>query len=85
MDIPANRRAKRSISFGRNTKRAKKRPANKAPPTPQDKEHDNMETTEVEKKKRTRPSKGKRIHNRRVKQEARKSNMTKAELKKRVN
>jgi hypothetical protein len=36
------------------------------------------------KKKRKRPSKGKRKHLRRVKQEARKENVSEAELKKRV-
>jgi len=42
-----------------------------------------MDTIE-EKKKRKRPSKGVRKHNRRLKQEAGKGNITEAELKKRL-
>lgn len=42
-----------------------------------------MDETE-EKKKRKRPSKGLRKHNRRVKQEGRKTGVSEAELKKKV-
>ena len=38
----------------------------------------------VEKKKVKRPSKGMRIHNRKVKQEARKEGLSEAELKKKL-
>jgi hypothetical protein len=38
--------------------------------------------TNTEKKKRTRPSKGQRKHNRLVKQEGRKANLSEAEMKK---
>lgn len=40
--------------------------------------------TAVEKKKIKRPSKGMRIHNRKVKQEGRKEGLTEAEIKKRL-
>ena len=43
-----------------------------------------MVTTMPEKKKRKRPSQGKRKHLRRVKQEARKANVPETELKKRL-
>jgi len=42
-----------------------------------------MEAT-LEKKKRKRPSKGQRKHNRLVKQEARKASVPEAELKKKI-
>jgi hypothetical protein len=43
-----------------------------------------MVTTMPEKKKRKRPAQGKRKHLRRIKQEARKANVSEADLKKRI-